>query len=242
MFSVARLRRAEAERVARMEASLLARPEDPPDPVFKPKFDWDPDLWPEDFVNGDYGEKFWAQCPRVELPDKPKPWVSPEELRTVAVAAKFPNMKLVDKVCEMLRNGADTGVSGAARLPQEARNSPKLQLYGPRVLDTIRSWLAKNLMCGPFDPSEVKHPVKISPTGVVLKPTGAARVLQDLSYPHLENPDLDGSVPVSFNSGVDKAKFPTMSASAQDVLTRLFEVGVNAWACKIDWEDAYKVN
>ena len=40
---------AEAERLTRMEASSRLRPEDPPDPVFK--FDCDPSLWPEDFVN-----------------------------------------------------------------------------------------------------------------------------------------------------------------------------------------------
>lgn len=78
--------------------------------------------------------------------------------------------------------------------------------------------------------------MKISPVGVVLKPTGKARVLQDLSFPHLEKPDLAGTTPTSFNSGVNKKEFPTMNSSAQDVLNRLFEVGRSAYMAKIDWQ------
>ena len=95
-------------------------------------------------------------------------------------------------------------------------------------------------MCGPFSESPVPEPLKISPVGAVLKPTGAARVLQDLSWPHIKEPDLEGSTPTSFNSGVDKKMFPTMNSTAQDVLERLYQVGRRAFLAKIDWQDAYK--
>ena len=70
----------------------------------------------------------------------------------------------------------------------------------------------------------------------VLKLSGAARVLQDLSWPHLKEPDLNGSQPTSFNSGIDKSSFPTANSSAQDVLERLYQVGKGAYLAKIDWQ------
>ena len=89
-------------------------------------------------------------------------------------------------------------------------------------------------MCGPFD---VPPPgVKVSPVSAVLKLSGAARVLQDLSWPHLKEPDLNGSQPTSFNSGIDKSSFPTANSSAQDVLERLYQVGKGAYLAKIDWQ------
>ena len=89
-------------------------------------------------------------------------------------------------------------------------------------------------MCGPFD---VPPPgVKVSPVSAVLKLLGAARVLQDLSWPHLKEPDLNGSQPTSFNSGIDKRSFPTANSSAQDVLERLYQVGKGAYLAKIDWQ------
>lgn len=69
----------------------------------------------------------------------------------------------------------------------------------------------QGLMCGPFDAEELGQlgqEVKVSPLGVVLKPgSGKARVLQDLSSPHLENPNLEGTSATSFNSGIDKRRY-----------------------------------
>ena len=95
-------------------------------------------------------------------------------------------------------------------------------------------------MCGPFSSPPVPGPIEISPIGAVLKPSGAARILQDLSWPHLKEPDLNGQEATSFNSGVDKTLFPTMNSSAHDVLERLYQVGRSAYLAKIDWQDAYK--
>ena len=69
-------------------------------------------------------------------------------------------------------------------------------------------------MCGPFNAEELQQlggveAIKVSPLGVVLKPgSGKARVLQDLSSPHLEEPNLEGTTATSFNSGVDKRRYP----------------------------------
>ena len=61
----------------------------------------------------------------------------------MAEMSSFPDMKEVKAVTEILSQGADTGVRGSARLPQEAKNSQKVQELGPQVLDTIRDWLDK---------------------------------------------------------------------------------------------------
>ena len=71
----------------------------------------------------------------------------------------------------------------------------------------------QGLMCGPFDAEELEQlggvgAIKVSPLGVQLKPNGKARVLQDLSSPHLEEPNLEGTTATSFNSGIDKRRYP----------------------------------
>ena len=225
---------------------------------------------PSDYSK-DFKPEVWSQMKKNPLPTAPSPWIKPDSLVMMAERMEFPDMKEVLEVACILREGADTGVTGAARLPQQAKNSPKVFEYGDRVLDTLRSWLEKvapemkkfdksvmfllfmgtylilskivscqGLMCGPFDAQELEQlgqEVKVSPLGVVLKPgSGKARVLQDLSSPHLENPNLEGVTATSFNSGIDKRMFPTMNSTCQDVLNRLFEVGAKAYMAKIDWE------
>lgn len=77
------------------------------------------------------------------LPTTPSPWINPDSLILMAEKMDFPDLVEVAQVASILREGADTGVTGAARLPQQARNSPKVFEYGDRVLDTLRSWLEK---------------------------------------------------------------------------------------------------
>ena len=228
--------RAAASRSSLTRASILRRPPPPPLPEFKPKYDWK--VMPENFRAEDYGDEFWDQFPTVDLPTKAEPWIDPESLWRIAEGSGFEDMEEVKAVCQLLREGADTGVRGAARLPQDARNSPKIPIYGPRVMEVIKDWLCAGIICGPF--KEAPLDAKFSPIGVVLKPTARARLLQDLSFPHLRKPDIDGAKPISFNAGIRKADFPTMPASTWDVLSRLYEIGTSALVAKIDWQDAYK--
>ena len=77
------------------------------------------------------------------LPTAPSPWINPDALILMAEKMNFPDLKEVAQVASILREEADTGITGAARLPQQAKNSPKVFEYGDRVLDTLRSWLEK---------------------------------------------------------------------------------------------------
>ena len=228
--------RAAASRAGLERASLMPRPPPPLLPEFKPKYDWK--VMPKNFNVENYGDEFWDQFPTVKVPVRPEPWIDPASLWRIAEGSGFEDMKEVKFVCEMLRGGADTGVRGVARLPQKARNSSKIPIYGPRVMEVIRDWLSSGIICGPF--KEAPLDAKFSPIGVVLKPTARARLLQDLSFPHLRNPRIDGDSPISFNAGIRKADFPTKPASTWDVLSRLYEVGTSALVAKIDYQDAYK--
>ena len=223
--------RAKDQRDRLRRASLLPRPEPPPEPVFTPKYNWD--YIPQSFAEADYGDIFWDQMDVVNIPEHPESWVDADILENIAMDSAFPEVEELKAMTKMLREGANTGVVGSARLAQDARNSPKVALYGLRVLETIRSWLEKKIICGPF--KHAPENAKRSPLGVVIKPTAEARVLVDLSFPHLENPDLDGVTPCSFNSGIDKAQFKTMSATVADVLEKLHRVGERALIAKIDW-------
>ena len=223
--------RAKDQRDRLRRASLLPRPEPPPEPVFTPKYNWD--YIPQSFAEADYGDLFWDQMDVVNIPEHPESWVDADILETIAMDSAFPEVEELKAMTKMLREGANTGVGGSARLAQDAKNSPKVALYGLRVMETIRSWLEKKIICGPF--KYAPENAKRSPLGVVIKPTAEARVLVDLSFPHLENPDLNGVTPCSFNSGIDKAQFKTMSATVADVLEKLHRVGERALIAKIDW-------
>ena len=127
-------------RLSLQAASLKSRPPDPVFPPHKSKFQWK--CLPVDYSK-DFPPEVWREMARNPLPVSPQPWIDPEAVCAVAEMSSFPDMKEVKAVAEILSQGADTGVRGSARLPQEARNSQRVQELGPQVLDTIRDWLDK---------------------------------------------------------------------------------------------------
>ena len=140
VFRLGRLLAAERMRLSLQAASLKPRPPDPVFPPHKSKFQWK--CLPTDYL-GDFPPGVWREMASNPLPVTPQPWIDPEAVCAVAEMSSFPNMKEVEAVAEILSQGADTGVRGSARLPQEARNSQRVQELGPQVLDTIRDWLDK---------------------------------------------------------------------------------------------------
>ena len=127
-------------RLSLQAASLKSRPPDPVFPPHKSKFQWK--CLPVDYSK-DFPPEVWREMARNPFPVTPQPWIDPEAVCAVAEMSSFPDMKEVKAVAEILSQGADTGVRGSARLPQEAKNSQKVQELGPQVLDTIRDWLDK---------------------------------------------------------------------------------------------------
>ena len=140
MFRAARLRTAAIQRRRLEVARLKSRPPEPLPPKYTPMYSWKE--LPSDYSK-DFKPEVWRQMKKNPLPTAPSPWIKPDALIMMAEKMEFPDLKEVREVASILREGADTGVSGAARLPQQAKNSPKVFEYGDRVLDTLRSWLDK---------------------------------------------------------------------------------------------------
>lgn len=140
MFRAAKLRSAAILRRRLEVARLKSRPPEPLPPKYTPMYAWKE--LPSDYSK-DFKPEVWRQMRKNPLPTAPSPWINPDSLMSVAEKMEFPDLKEVAEVASILREGADTGVTGAARLPQQARNSPKVFEYGDRVLDTLRSWLEK---------------------------------------------------------------------------------------------------
>ena len=62
----------------------------------------------------------------------------------------------------------------------------------------------------------------------------------DFSSPHIHDPDVGGSAPVSVNDGIRIEDFPCGGSSTKDVLKRLNLFGRGCTITKQDWSDAYK--
>ena len=228
----AELRRRDDEEAARAA---------PPGPAVQKEFIPD-NCWTEKFPGDMLADKFeadfWAQFEKRPLELAKKSWVDHRALEKEAERLKFPNKQLVDEVSLMLQHGARTGVTGAARLPSRGPNSPTLQGLGPQVLDTLRTWCREEVLCGPLEEHEVPPGAKSSPLAAVLKLSGKARLINNQSHPHLEDPDLTGDTPVAFNDGIDSDLFPTLQITSKHLLRRMTSVGKGAMAAKVDMENA----
>lgn len=76
---------------------------------------------------------------------------------------------------------------------------------------------------------------KISPISVELKPNASARIIFDLSAPHLDTVDLTSGVPSSVNSGIDPDEFKVQMTSIGHILRMLLKHGHSSYIAKQDW-------
>ena len=225
-----------------MEAAASAPvPPEPERGTFRPDNVWTVPL-SCDVMSDDFGDSFWNQWEKTPLCLEKEPWIKPAALRQIAREICFPDITWVERVATMLETGARTGVSGAARLPSRAPNNPNLRDLAPQVLDQLRSWCKEGVMCGPLREEELPLSAKSSPLGAVLKPNNKARLINDQSWPHEDNPDLEGSEPVAFNAGINTDEYPTRQITSAALLRRITEVGKGAHMGKHDMKDAYKVS
>ena len=108
----------------------------------------------------------------------------------------------------------------------------------------MEDWLQQDLCAGSLTKEELLEnfeweEVTINPISVRLKPNGKARLIVDMSSPHLKDVDLTRNIPSSVNSGIDKKSWPASMSTTRDV--NLLDVkGVGAVFCKSDWMAAYK--
>ena len=194
---------------------------------------------------GKFPQSYWDNFTKRDLRTKPESWISTEKLQEVARRVNHKNKKELEVAENILTHGADLACVGSARLGTKMRNAPSCFEYGERVMDSMEDWLQQDLAAGPLTKEELLchfkwEEVTINPISVRLKPNGKARIIVDMSSPHLKEVDLTSQIPSSVNSGISKKTWPATMASTKDVIKLLYAKGVGAVFCKCDWTAAYK--
>ena len=222
-------------------ATMVPLPPLPLKAVFKPKYG----LPLLDSYRGVFKAGYWAKWTTRKFTkrSRDKSWVSASELRSLASRAGLRDHDLVDRVCNRLENGANTGVEGRGRLPTIVPNSSTVYDNGYAVSDALQEGVEDGYLTGPYSKEEVVELVgpdfTVNPLGCRPKPNGKQRIIVDASAPHdrdecvpgwIWNPELPGSC----NSTIDVAKFRARMSSVRKFITTLYRVGRGALVCKID--------
>ena len=194
-------------------------------------------------------DEYWSHWPENRPTVTPEPsWIDHNKLMERATKAGYNNKVKLEYVYKTLKEGAELGAKGSARLGSVKQNDGKPSNYatayehGALMADALCTWVKQGLVWGPMKEDQVPWPnPKVSPMSVELKPTGAARIIVDLSSPHLNTCDLGGSQPTSVNSGISIEEFPMEGVQTPDILKALVKLGKGqTYISKQDWSDAYK--
>ena len=177
----------------------------------------------------DPGPGFWETFPR-QREFKGSVLVSAVKLMSLALAVGGVNMDMVNLVCRDLEEGADIGCRGASRGQTVSGNAASCQLYPEQITEAVGGWLEKGFAAGPFSREEVPEGAKINGMMCRPKPSGAVRVILNMSAP-------EG---MSVNDGIDASEFPTEMSSTTKWLAVLNKAGKGCLMTKADWADAYK--
>ena len=177
----------------------------------------------------DPGKEFWGKFPR-QREQTGTVLVTAMKLMSLALAVGGVDMDMVKLVCVDLEQGADIGCRGGARDPTVSGNAASCQQYPEQITDAVGSWLEKGFAAGPFSREEVPAQAKINGMMCRPKPSGAVRVILNMSAP-------DGK---SVNDGIDAAEFPTVMSSTARWVEVLNKAGRGCLMTKADWADAYK--
>ena len=194
---------------------------------------------------GKFEDDFWKKFTKKELDLQPRSWICPDKLREVATMVGYEDKRNIDNIASVLANGANLGCRGSGRLATRKGNSPSAYEFGERLVDSLQGWLEDGLACGPLTEAEIREKidwsiVTVNPMSVRLKPNGKARIIVDMSAPHIRDKEAKADTPNSVNSGIDKKEFPAFMAGTKDVLHLIYKVGREAEFCKADWNSAYK--
>ena len=173
--------------------------------------------------------EFWNNFP-TNLVQPSKSMVNPHLLKQMALETKFVDLTLLNTIHNDLLHGANLGCNGSSRLPSFSTNAPSAFEFAEHVTDAIADWTTKKFAYGPVPLTHIPAGAKINGMMTKLKPTGAVRIILNLSSP----------VGNCVNEGINKDDFPTIMSSTTKWLRALHLARKNAKMCKIDWADAYK--
>ena len=230
--------RAERLNIAMIKGGIEPRPPNPPEFPFKFKY---PHLPLRASYEGTFEDAYWDKWEVNEYNPEVDCWPDWRKLIEVAQAAGYQRQGMISRAVSILRNGADLGCHGTARLPSTVKNSRSIwsDNNGPKVADTLQDWVCKGIAFGPFKSSEMPfNDYKTNPISAKPKPKGKIRICNDLSAPHDIEPNL--GLPSSVNSGIDKSLLSTKMSRTEDICLRIYRFGCPAEAAKCDWNDAYK--
>ena len=196
----------------------------PPPKIFKSKLGL-----PATHSSEDPGAAFWAAFPVNKCLNKTA-LISATKLYSLAAAAGIANMDAVAVVCKDLTDGADIGCRGAARSHSVSKNSVGCDDYRAEISEAVAGWVIKGFAAGPFLEAELPATAKVNSMMCRPKPSGAVRVILNLSAP----------AGLSVNDGIDAAEFPAKMSSTAKWILVLNKAGRGALMMKVDWADAYK--
>ena len=197
-------------------------------------------------VLGDYSGKlpgaYWGKWTRRSYGSlvPARSWVCPDKLVEVASKVGYKNRERLERVVQRLREGADIGCRGPARLPTCMPNSSSAIEHGVRLADALQDWVKAGLAFGPCLPEEMPwRDYTVNPLKVVIRPDGKARICINMSSPHSKPSDPVGK-PASVNSGIDGDLFPASMSTTKSFCLSLMRAGCPGELCKLDWRSAYK--
>ena len=110
----------------------------------------------------------------------------------------------------------------------------------PLVLQFIDFSVTSTTLYTPCIRSDLPEDIRVSPLSVVLKPTGRARIINDLSWPRVANPKTCSPTPISINASINMDNYRVKMANLNDLLMMIDNTDGECWASKIDWADAFK--
>ena len=228
----------------------LHMPVAPLPPLKQHKFKYDlPKL--QSYAASDVPDSFWSNWQKLPLRqalETNKSWICPVALREAA-KRRGVQPEGLEKSCTMLDEGANIGCVGRGRLPTRAKNSERVLDDGEILCDVLQDWVSKGIAAGPLTLEELQKEFGEEYTVNTLttrpKPTGALRIIVDMSSPRDKDTQVPGwlwapSLPGAVNTSIDPSQFPARMSSVKAFIRILFSVGRGAVVCKIDWCDAYK--
>ena len=190
----------------------------------------------------------WQKLPILQALETNESWIRPDALREAARRRGAHPVGL-DKSCSILEVGADIGCVGRGRLPTRARNAERVLGDGDILCDVFQDWICKGIAAGPLTLEELQQAFGEDFTVNTLttrpKPTGALRIIVDMSSPRDRDDYVPGwlwppTLPGAVNTSIDPAQYPAKMSSVKAFIRILYKAGRGAVVCKIDWCDAYK--
>ena len=235
---------------AALRARALGTPVAPLPPLKVHKFKYSlPQL--DSYKASEVPAAFWDHWQKLPLDVAiagNRSWIDPEALLQAARDRGVQPVGLLES-CSMLRQGADLGCVGRGRLPTRALNAEKLLEDGPIICDVLQSWVEQGIAAGPLTLEQLQavfgEDYTVNTLATRPKPTGALRIIVDMSSPRDKDAEVPGWLwppwlPGAVNTSIDPAQFPARMTSIKNFLRMLFKVGRGALICKVDWTDAYK--